>query len=305
MILKPRVLAADCALEQLDSAKLQISLDLLKSPRGPETGTVVTDNRLDEWTGAIQTVPIADLAPDPSRYPPVPPLDPSHIDRLDPVAAPVLELQNITAGYGKGSDVLSGVSLTLKPARVYTLQGPNGSGKSTLAKVLCGVLRPSAGQILVDSALSNLSKTPGRIAGYHLQNPDVGLFESTVSAELGFKPGSASAPAVAAIRDAFGLQNFATSNPLALPFPVRKRVSLAATIARLPPWIILDEPTLGADSATIAAMAKIIQALAAKQHGVIVISHSRKLLDMLRGNELKMENARVHPMAGPEKCPTA
>jgi energy-coupling factor transport system ATP-binding protein len=293
MILKPKVLAADCALEQLDSQKLQTSLDLLKGETGPIDGSVITDNRLDEWNYAIKTVPITDLSPDPSRHPPVPPLDPSQIDRLNPVSAPIIELQNVTASYSKSSNVLSGVSMTLLPGRVYTLQGPNGSGKSTLAKILSGVLRPVAGQILVNNAPSNLWKTPGRIAGYHLQNPDVGLFEATVSAELGFKAGSSSASAVTTIRDSFGLQDFTASNPLALPFPVRKRVSLAATIARLPPWIILDEPTLGADATTIVGLAQIIQTLSRKQHGLIVISHSKKLLEMLRGNELMINGGTV------------
>jgi energy-coupling factor transport system ATP-binding protein len=293
IILKPKILAIDCALEQLDSHKLQTALDLLQGATGPMGGAVITDNRLDEWNRAIQTVTIADLSPDPSRHPAIAPLDPSQIDRLDPVSAPVLELKNVTAAYARSSEVLRGVSLTLQPGRVYTLQGPNGSGKSTLAKVLSGVLRPVGGQIFVNNAASNISKTPGRIAGYHLQNPDVGLFEASVRAELGFKSGSINASAVTAVRDAFGLQDFAASNPLALPFPVRKRVSLAATIARLPPWIILDEPTLGADAATIVALAQIIQSLSRKQHGVIVISHSRKLLDILRGNELKIENGQV------------
>jgi energy-coupling factor transporter ATP-binding protein EcfA2 len=293
IILKPKILAVDCALEQLDSHKLQTSLNLLQGPAGPTGGAVVTDNRLDEWDVAIPTVAIAELSPDPFGHPAIPPLDPSKVDCLDPVRAPVIELRNVTAAYRRGWEVLRGVSLTLQPGRVYTLQGPNGSGKSTLAKVLSGVLRPTAGQIFVNDAESNLSKTPGRIAGYHLQNPDVGLFEASVRAELGFKSDSMSASAVTAVRDAFGLQDFAASNPLALPFPVRKRVSLAATIARLPPWIVLDEPTLGADAATVVALAQIIQSLSRKRHGVIVISHSRKLLEMLRGNELKIENGQV------------
>ena len=84
MIIKPKILAADCPLEQLDSQKLGISLDLLKGAIGPINGSVITDNRLDEWNYAIKTIPIADLSPDPSRHPPVPPLDSSQIDRLDP-----------------------------------------------------------------------------------------------------------------------------------------------------------------------------------------------------------------------------
>jgi len=292
MILKPNILAADCALEQLDSEKLATSLELLKSQSGPIHGAVVTDNRLDEWDCAVTKIGIAELCPDPSRLPAVPPLDSSQIDLLDSITGPTIELQDLTAGYARGSNVLTNVNISLRPGRVYTLRGRNGSGKSTLAKVLSGVLRPLAGRILVDGAASNLWKTPGLTAGYHLQNPDVGLFEATVSAELGIVKGNAT-PDAKIIRDAFGLQPFAEKNPLSLPFPVRKRVSLAATIARRPPWIILDEPTLGADAATIIALAKIIESLAGKGHGLIVISHSAKLLKMLGENSLKIENGLV------------
>jgi energy-coupling factor transport system ATP-binding protein len=297
MILKPNILAADCALEQLDSHKLATSLDLLQSPAGPKQGAVVTDNRLDEWHCDVPKVGIASLEPDASRYPIVPPLDPSQIDLLDPLTGPTIDLQDLTAGYGKESNVLAGVTLNLEPGRVYTLLGANGSGKSTLAKVLSGVLRPVAGKILIDRAPVNLWKTPGVTAGYHLQNPDVGLFEATVAAELGLKINSITTPDVTAIRDAFGLQVFSAKNPLSLPFPIRKRVSLAATIARRPPWIILDEPTLGADAITITALARIIQSLAAKGHGMIIITHSMKLLEGLRGEQLRIENSVVRQLA--------
>jgi energy-coupling factor transporter ATP-binding protein EcfA2 len=293
MILKPKILAADCALEQLDSHKLATCLELLKAESGPVQGAVVTDNRLDEWDYAMPTVEISALAPDPSRFPPVAPLDPSCIDRLKVIAAPTIELQNLIAGYAEQSHVLFGVNLTLQRGRVYKLRGPNGSGKSTLAKVLSGVLPPINGEIRVNGNRVSLWKTPGIIAGYHLQNPDVGLFESSVSAELGLKSGSNIPTDASTIRDAFGLQPYSGKNPLSLPFPVRKRVSLAATVARRPPWIILDEPTLGSDSATIVALAEIVQALANKGHGVIVISHSIKFLQALEGNQLEIRDGRV------------
>ncbi len=293
MILKPAVLAIDCGLEQLDSENLATSLGLLNDPIGPKQGTVITDNRMDEWNVGVEAIDIAKLTPAPTRFAPVAPLKPSELERADSALAPVIELREIAAGYGKGADVLSGVSLTLQPGKVYSLQGANGSGKSTLAKVLSGVLRPMSGQILVDGKLSSPWKSPGKTAGYHLQNPDVGLFEATVSIELGIHPGKSGAEQALIVRDAFGLQAFAESNPLALPFPVRKRVSLAATIARRPPWIILDEPTLGADAATIRALAEIFQLLAKKGHGVIVVSHSKRLIQLLDGCSLKIENGRI------------
>jgi energy-coupling factor transport system ATP-binding protein len=287
VILKPNMLAMDCALEQLDGEKLKISLNLLQESGGPSQGTVLTDNRLDEWDYPVPKIDIASLSAKASSRPPVPPLDPAPLRDLAPVAATVVELDGVAAGYGKGANVLSDVTLKLEPGRVYCLQGPNGSGKSTLAKILCGILRPAKGRILLDHKISSPWKTPGKVAGYHLQNPDVGLFESSVTAELGPHADAG------AIRDAFGLGPFAGDNPLSLPFPIRKRVSLAATIARRPPWIILDEPTLGADGVTIAALAEIIHLLAEKGHGMIVVSHSRKMIQMLGGSSLKIENGRV------------
>lgn len=295
MILKPTILAIDCALEQLDGQRLRTSLDLLRESDGPARGTIVTDNRLDEWDYSVQSTDIAGLAPAPSRFAPVPPLDPNPLQSAETIAAPTIELRDVAAGYGAKTEVLRGVSLNLQPGRVYALQGPNGSGKSTLSKVLCGVLRPTTGQILVNDVPARPWKTPGRVAAYHLQNPDVGLFEGTVAAELGLpRNPSAESSRIALIRDAFGLGPFADSNPLSLPFPVRKRVSLAAVVARNTPWIILDEPTIGADSATVIALAKIMQLLADKGHGVIVVSHSKKLLQLLNGIPLTIEDGRVH-----------
>jgi branched-chain amino acid transport system ATP-binding protein len=61
---------------------------------------------------------------------------------------PILELRNVRAGYGS-IDVLHGVNLTVGRGEVVALLGPNGAGKSTVIKVISGLLRPSAGQLVV------------------------------------------------------------------------------------------------------------------------------------------------------------
>jgi energy-coupling factor transporter ATP-binding protein EcfA2 len=295
-ILKPAALAVDCALEQLDTEKLALSLDLLKGPSGPPNGTVVTDNRLNEWDYPIEATNIANLSPRPSRFGAVPPIDTTPLKSAPPIQAPVIELKDLAAGYKGAAVILDKVTVRLEPARVYVLRGANGSGKSTLAKILCGVLRPRAGQILENQKIANPCKKPGITTGYHLQNPDVGLFESTVAAELGLKNHDSTAAKFAGmVRDAFGLGQYTSDNPLALPFPLRKRVSLAATIARRPPWIILDEPTLGGDAAAVAGLSEIIATLATLGHGIIVISHSRKMIEKLAATTLRISDGNVVP----------
>src|SRR2546423_2390124 len=61
----------------------------------------------------------------------------------------MLELRNITAGYGSHT-VLRDVSLVIPDNAVVALLGPNGAGKTTLLRVASGLLKPSAGRILVD-----------------------------------------------------------------------------------------------------------------------------------------------------------
>jgi energy-coupling factor transport system ATP-binding protein len=287
LALNPASLAVDCALEQLDSDRLAAAIALLNEAGNPLHGTVITDNRMDEWELEVASVDIAEVSTSPIGAPPVPAMDPSAIKKLGRVGAQTIELRGVSAGYRKRPDVLDKLSVKLEPGRVHVLLGPNGAGKSTCAKVLCGVLRPGGGEILFGGQAAQPWQTPGKTVGYHLQNPDVGLFESTVELELGKEVG---APFV---MQAFGLEQVARANPLALPFPVRKRVSLAATIAAGQPWIFLDEPTLGADAASIAALVEIVNGLADAGHGVIVVSHSRRFRQLVGGTEWTLQGGRI------------
>ena len=62
---------------------------------------------------------------------------------------PVLELNNIRAGYGT-IDVLHGVNLTVEPGQVYALLGPNGAGKTSTLGVCSGQITPTAGQMYLN-----------------------------------------------------------------------------------------------------------------------------------------------------------
>lgn len=59
-----------------------------------------------------------------------------------------LQIQEVTAGYGVGPDILTGLSLNIDKGKSYCIIGPNGAGKTTLLRVICGLLHPRSGKIL-------------------------------------------------------------------------------------------------------------------------------------------------------------
>lgn len=61
---------------------------------------------------------------------------------------PILELQGVVAGYGRGPDIIQGIDLKVEGGQVQCIIGPNGAGKSTLLKVISGLLPPRDGTIL-------------------------------------------------------------------------------------------------------------------------------------------------------------
>ncbi|MGH8927344.1 MAG: ABC transporter ATP-binding protein [Acidimicrobiia bacterium] len=62
----------------------------------------------------------------------------------------LLELQDVSSGYGYGPDILNGISLTVNAGTAYCIIGPNGAGKSTLLRTVAGLLPPRQGEILLD-----------------------------------------------------------------------------------------------------------------------------------------------------------
>src|SRR5512139_1416303 len=60
---------------------------------------------------------------------------------------PMLELENVVAGYIPGVEILRGVSLRVEPGEIVCLVGPNGAGKSTVLRAISGFLKPSVGSI--------------------------------------------------------------------------------------------------------------------------------------------------------------
>lgn len=71
----------------------------------------------------------------------------------------LLEVDNITAGYGDGPDILKGLSVEIELGKTYCIIGPNGAGKSTLLRAICGLLHPREGTVIFKGETLNRLRT--------------------------------------------------------------------------------------------------------------------------------------------------
>jgi energy-coupling factor transport system ATP-binding protein len=283
---KPSVLAVDCAFEQLDvTLRTRFMTWLSECGRNLMT-TVIADNRFDELLPdelqVLNTIAEIDgwLSGAGESCLQVEPISVDTLTYRRSANPFTLRAEKVAFAYKKASQVLNGVDLELKPGSIYILEGPNGVGKSTLAKLLCGVQKPNSGAFFRDGHLYRPWDTPGRDVAYHFQNPDVQLFETSVTAEVtagavahGMTPDALECQ-TRQLLEVFGLALVSNKHPLDLPFVLRKRVAMAATLASGCPWMILDEPTLGQDRQSVDGIAKLLDHLTQAGNGVIVISHS-------------------------------
>lgn len=169
------------------------------------------------------------------------------------------------------------VRLTVHPGEVVGLLGANGAGKTTLIRCLLGLIRVSAGEVLL------FGQPPSRATrarlGYVPQG--LGLYEDlTVAENLAFSarafakaPGSGDGPPADPLAGDEELAAVRDRTVGDLPLGLRRRVAFAAALAHRPDLLVLDEPTSGVDALGRALLWDTIRAAAEAGAGVLVTTH--------------------------------
>jgi len=186
-----------------------------------------------------------------------------------------------STGSGAGTDILTGLSLTVPSGRVVALCGAARTGRSTALALMAGLLAPQGGEAVVDDALAASLEARGRV-GLLLQNADEALFGLTVREDvmfaplqLGLSPEEATARAERALRTV-GLepQRFALRSPFSLSGGQRRRAAVAGLLAMEPSYVLLDEPFVGLDPQGRDEISAVVRSIATggftKRTGVLV-----------------------------------
>lgn len=198
---------------------------------------------------------------------------------MTPAQRPRVDLQTVSMRYFSPegeTEALGGLSLAVASGEFAAVVGPSGCGKSTILSLVAGVLRPTAGKVLVDGAPV---AGPSRRVGYMLQRDH--LFDwRTVTENCLLGPevqGQSLKEAreqVEHLLEQTGLTGFRHAYPDQLSGGMRQRVALVRTLALNPDILLLDEPFSALDFQTRLTLADEVTAiLRQRRTTAILVTH--------------------------------
>ncbi|WP_370158837.1 ABC transporter ATP-binding protein, partial [Salipiger bermudensis] len=189
----------------------------------------------------------------------------------------MVELRQVRKVYDSGFEALKGVDLEIEKGEILALLGPNGAGKTTLISIVCGLVMPSSGSLMVGGH--------DVVGEYRAARSLIGLVPQEISLEPFEKVGNA----VRLSRGLFGKpRNDALIEEIlrrlslwdkrdtpirALSGGMKRRVLIAKALSHEPEVLFLDEPTAGVDVELRRDMWEIVADLKARGVTIILTTH--------------------------------
>jgi ABC-2 type transport system ATP-binding protein len=185
----------------------------------------------------------------------------------------VISISNLTKTYATGQHALKSVSLDIRAGEIFALLGPNGAGKTTLISIVCGIVRPTSGTVLVDGHdIQRDYRAARERIGLVPQELAIEAFE-TVRAAATFSRGlfgrSPDAAHVETVLRDLSLWDRRDDILMTLSGGMKRRVMIAKALAHEPRILFLDEPTAGVDVELRRDMWALVRRL--RDQGVTII----------------------------------
>ena len=191
---------------------------------------------------------------------------------------PLLELRNVSKGYGKGlmrTEVLRNMNLSVEDGEFVAIVGYSGTGKTTLISALAGLRTPDSGQVQMRGESAN---QPGPDRGVVFQNysllPWLTVLENILFAVQQVLPNLSYADQTAHCEKYIAmvkLSHAVHKKPCELSGGMRQRVSLARTLATQPKVLLMDEPLSALDALTRAALQNEIVSIWERDRRTVVL----------------------------------
>jgi ABC-2 type transport system ATP-binding protein len=186
---------------------------------------------------------------------------------------PIVSISNLTKTYASGFAALKNIDLEIRRGEILALLGPNGAGKTTLINIICGIVNPTSGRVIVDGHdIVRDYRRARSVIGLVPQELSTDAFEtvwSTVRFSRGlFGKRPDSAHLEKTLR-ALSLWDKRDAKIMTLSGGMKRRVLIAKALSHEPSILFLDEPTAGVDVELRHEMWKMVRQL--REGGVTII----------------------------------
>ena len=187
--------------------------------------------------------------------------------------AGVISINNLSKTYASGFQALKTVDLDIQKGEIFALLGPNGAGKTTLISIICGLVTPSTGQVLVDGhdiasdyrgARSKIGLVP-----QELKTDNFESVWSTVSFSRGLFGKPRDPALIEDLLKRLSLWDKKDNRIMTLSGGMKRRVMIAKALSHEPTVLFLDEPTAGVDVELRRDMWEVMSGL--REQGVTII----------------------------------
>ncbi len=193
---------------------------------------------------------------------------------------PIIKLKNITFSYPERGIIFDDLNLEIYKGDRIGIKGANGSGKTTLLYIICGLLKPQKGEVIIfgkktekESDFYEVRKKIGLL----FQDSDDQLFSPTVEEDIAFGPlnlrmekGKVRNVVEKTIKE-LGIEHLRNRFSSTLSYGEKRLVAIATIFSMEPEILLLDEPTTGLDEETTERIKKIL--LSYDHLTLFIVSH--------------------------------
>ena len=184
-----------------------------------------------------------------------------------------ISINNLSKIYDNGFEALKNINLNIKKGEIFAMLGPNGAGKTTLISIVCGIVKPSSGEVSVENydIIKDYRETRSRI-GLVPQELTLEQFETVfnnVSYSRGLYGKKPDPLYIEKVLKQLSLWDKKDLGLRQLSGGMKRRVLIAKALSHEPSILFLDEPTAGVDVELRKEMWKVVESL--RKTGVTII----------------------------------
>jgi ABC-2 type transport system ATP-binding protein len=190
---------------------------------------------------------------------------------------PIISVKDLWKTYATGFEALKGINLDIDKGEIFALLGPNGAGKTTLISIICGIVTPTSGSVMVDGHdIITDYRAARSMIGLVPQELTADMFE-TVWATVSFSRGLfglwPNPKHIEKVLKDLALWDKKDSKLMTLSGGMKRRVLIAKALSHEPTILFLDEPTAGVDVELRKEMWEVVRGLRDRGVTIILTTH--------------------------------